>query len=85
MMTETTAPTHALAPVVPTPWQVIALANGKGGVGKTSITANLAGLYGQGGFKVLLVELDPQGNLARDFGLPVAEFESINDLIDSNS
>lgn len=84
MMTETTAPTHALAPVVPTPWQVIALANGKGGVGKTSITANLAGLYGLGGFKVLLVELDPQGNLARDFGLPVAEYESINDLIEAN-
>lgn len=83
-MTETTAPTHALARVVPTPWQVIALANGKGGVGKTSITANLAGLYGQGGFRVLLVELDPQGNLARDFGLPVAEYESINDLIDAN-
>ncbi|MBU8841247.1 ParA family protein [Mycolicibacterium goodii] len=84
MMTETAAPIHPLAAVVPTPWQVIALANGKGGVGKTSITANLAGLYGQGGFRVLLLELDPQGNLARDFGLPVAEYETVNDLIDSN-
>ena len=84
MTIEATTPTHALGSVVPTPWQVVALANGKGGVGKTSITANLAGLYGQGGFKVLLVELDPQGNMARDFGLPVAEYESINDLIESN-
>jgi chromosome partitioning protein len=84
MMTEMTAPVHALASVVPTPWQVLAFANGKGGVGKTSTSANLAALYGQAGFRVLLVELDPQGNCARDFGLPVAEYESINDLIDAN-
>ena len=79
-----TALLHALASVVATPWQIVAFANGKGGVGKTSIAANLAGLYGQGGYRVLLVELDPQGNCARDFGLPVEEYESIKDLIDSN-
>ncbi|MBU8813639.1 ParA family protein [Mycolicibacterium goodii] len=83
-MTETTALAHALAAVLPTPWQAIAVTNGKGGVGKTSVTVNLAGLYGQAGFRVLLVELDPQGNCARDFGLPVNDYESINDLIDSN-
>ncbi|MUL60985.1 hypothetical protein B5P44_00095 [Mycobacterium sp. CBMA 213] len=79
-----TALAHALASVVATPWQIIAFANGKGGVGKTSIAANLAGLYGLAGYRVLLVELDPQGNCARDFGLPVEEYESIKDLIDSN-
>lgn len=84
MMTEIAAPPHPLASVVPTPWQVLACANGKGGVGKTSISANLAGLFGQAGYKVLLVELDPQGNCARDFGLPVAEYESIKDVIDAN-
>ncbi|WP_457181339.1 ParA family protein [Mycobacteroides abscessus] len=84
MMTEMTAPVHALASVVPSPFSVIALANGKGGVGKTSVTANLAGLFGLAGYKVLVVELDPQGNCARDYGLPVPEYESIKDVIDAN-
>lgn len=84
MTTETTALAHPLSPAVRTPQRVIALVNGKGGVGKTSCTANLAGLYGLAGYQVLVVELDPQGNCARDFGLPVEEYESIKDLIDSN-
>ena len=44
------------------------LFNGKGGVAKTSIAANLAGLVALGGWRVLVVDLDKQGNLARDFG-----------------
>jgi len=44
------------------------LFNGKGGVGKTSIAANLAGLVALGQWKVLAVDLDKQGNLARDLG-----------------
>lgn len=47
---------------------VVAVANGKGGVGKTSITANVAGTAAGGGWRVLAVDLDPQGNLARDLG-----------------
>ena len=43
----------------------IMLFNGKGGVGKSSIAANLAGLVALGGWKVLVVDLDKQGNLAR--------------------
>lgn len=46
----------------------IMLFNGKGGVGKTSIAANIAGLVALGGWRVLVVDLDKQGNLARDFG-----------------
>lgn len=46
----------------------IAIANGKGGVGKTSLSANLAGLAAISGWRVLLVDLDPQGNLASDLG-----------------
>lgn len=84
MMTEIAAPVHALAAVVPSPYRVLALTNGKGGVGKTSCTANLAGLYGLAGYRVLVVELDPQGNCARDYGLPVADYESIKDVIDAN-
>lgn len=46
----------------------IAIANGKGGCGKTSLAANLAGYAALSGWKVLLVELDPQGNLGLDLG-----------------
>lgn len=47
---------------------VIAFANGKGGVGKTSFTANFAGLAAAAGWRVLAVDLDPQGNLGADLG-----------------
>lgn len=48
--------------------RVIAVINGKGGVGKTSIVANVGALAAAAGYRVLLVDLDPQGNLADDFG-----------------
>lgn len=47
---------------------VIAFANGKGGVGKTSFTANFAALAALSGWRVLAVDLDPQGNLGADLG-----------------
>ncbi len=47
---------------------VLLVTNGKGGVGKTSLVANLAGLAAKAGWSVLAVDLDPQGNLARDLG-----------------
>lgn len=48
--------------------RTVALANGKGGTGKTSITANVAGLVAASGLRALAVDLDPQGNLRRDLG-----------------
>ncbi len=54
---------------------IVALANAKGGVGKTSIAANTAGIAALLGWRVLLVDLDPQGNLATDLG-----FEDKTDL-----
>ena len=48
--------------------RVIAVMNGKGGVFKTTITANIGGLLAVNGQRVLLVDLDPQGNLAEDLG-----------------
>ncbi|MBX9244637.1 ParA family protein [Actinotalea ferrariae] len=48
--------------------RVIAVINGKGGAGKTSITANVAGMVANSGFRVLVVDSDPQGNLAEDLG-----------------
>lgn len=46
----------------------VAVVNGKGGTGKTSLVANVAGLAAEGSYRVLAVDLDPQGNLARDLG-----------------
>lgn len=60
---------RAVAPVTLSSLQnALAIANGKGGVGKTSITANVAGTAALSGWKVLAVDLDPQGNLGNDLG-----------------
>jgi chromosome partitioning protein len=48
--------------------RVVAIANGKGGVGKTTLTAGLAGQAAAAGLRVLVVDTDPQGNLGRDLG-----------------
>ena len=45
------------------------VSNGKGGVLKTSLAANVAGLAAVSGWRVLAVDLDPQGNLATDLGV----------------
>ncbi len=49
--------------------QVIALANQKGGVAKTTTTVNLAAAMNELGFSVLTVDLDPQGNLTMSQGM----------------
>lgn len=46
----------------------IAVINGKGGVLKTTLVANLGGMLAASGYRVLIVDLDPQGNLAEDLG-----------------
>ena len=47
---------------------VIALANHKGGVTKTTSTANLGAMFAEAGRRVLLVDCDPQANLSETFG-----------------
>jgi chromosome partitioning protein len=49
--------------------RVIALANQKGGVAKTTTTLNLGVAFREMGYRVLLVDLDPQGNLTMSQGL----------------
>ena len=46
----------------------LAVANGKGGVGKTSLVANLAAIAAASGWRVLAVDIDMQGNLGMDLG-----------------
>lgn len=72
--------------------RVMAVINQKGGVGKSTITANLAHALARGGYRVLALDLDPQGHLGRFFGqqrgLPGLEQlfrgqATLNDLVDT--
>jgi chromosome partitioning protein len=55
--------------------KVIAFANQKGGVAKTTTTLNLGVAFAEKGHKVLLVDLDPQGNLTMSQGLNPDEID----------
>ena len=49
--------------------RVIAFANQKGGVAKTTTTLNLAAAFVENGYRVLCVDMDPQGNLTMSQGI----------------
>jgi len=48
--------------------RVMAVINGKGGVGKTTTTANLGGFFALNSYRTLAIDLDPQGNLEDELG-----------------
>jgi chromosome partitioning protein len=60
---------HAAKSKAPATTQVIALANQKGGVAKTTTTLNLGVALRERGLRVLCIDLDPQGNLTMSQGM----------------
>ncbi|MDF7819925.1 AAA family ATPase [Runella sp. MFBS21] len=65
--------------------RVISIINHKGGVGKTTTTSSLGEALARRGFRVLLVDLDPQGNLSQILGVDSPESQVAHALLNHHT
>ena len=65
--------------------KTVAVLNQKGGVGKTTVTANLAHALALAGKKVMLIDLDPQGHLTASLGIFKPPRHGISDVLSGNT
>jgi chromosome partitioning protein len=64
--------------------RIVAIINQKGGVGKTTTTANLCHAIAETGLKVTAIDLDPQGHLAVSFGVTAQNTGGIDEAMLKN-
>ncbi len=69
----------------PATTRIFTVANQKGGVGKTTTTVNIAAALSMGGLRVLVVDLDPQGNASTALGVPHRDTAGIYEVLMGNA
>jgi len=65
--------------------RIFTVANQKGGVGKTTTTVNVAAALAMGGLRVLVIDLDPQGNASTALGVPHRDTEGVYEVLMGSS